>query len=135
MDKILSHEEAQEIRGQVNSFSTAVYNTTNAATKVINAFSNEAVVDSFFASGKYGKNEKETMENILKAINNYESVINSDGGLIKQTLNYLDTHTELVDTGSAGGSGGSSTGSSASTSGDYYGGDATNNSGGAGHSF
>ncbi len=104
MDRIISREEAAEIRSNVAAFQTAVYNTTNAAVKVIESFSNEKVVDSFFASGNYGQKEKELMEKILKGVNEYNEAISGADGLIVQTLKYLDTHTELVESGTASGS-------------------------------
>ncbi len=104
MDKILKERDIDDLEKHVNSFKLDVDNALEACTTVIKSFSNMAVVESFFASGKYGQSEKEEMEKIYNAIQKYSDVINADDGLIAQTKSYIETQRSLVQSGSSGGS-------------------------------
>ncbi len=102
MAKILSEQEIESMQSSVKSLASSVEDSKKACETVINSFTNEAIVESFYASGKYGKKEKEEIEKILNAVNKYYGVIAADGGLIAQTNSYLSTQLSLLQSGKVG---------------------------------
>ncbi len=102
MSKILSEQEIESMQESVKALSSSVEASKQACETVIKSFTNEAIVESFYASGKYGKEEQEEIEKILNAVNKYYNVISSDGGLIAQTNNYLSTQLSLLQSGKVG---------------------------------
>ena len=132
MAKILSAEDISTMLDTVNSISECTENAASACETVVNSFTNEAIVQSFYASGAYGEKEQTSIEQILSAVKKYYGVINAEGGLIAQTKTFLNTQLSLLETGQVGygqTEGQPSVGSS--PSGGYYGGGGGGNSPGS----
>ncbi len=100
--KILSYDDLSEMRQKTTYIAEKIDESLQDCKVVIDAFSNEEVVNSFFKSGKYGAKEKEKVERVLKAIQDFSSVIRTgDSNLYDQTMSYIDRQMELVSTGTS----------------------------------
>ena len=71
MSKILNSEELHEIETRVERVERLTTQSLESIKTIINSFSNEEIVQSFYASGKYGVKEQEKLQQILDSITKY----------------------------------------------------------------
>ena len=116
MSKILSHDELTSMRQNLVALEENIDEALNDCKTVLDAFSNEEIVNSFFRSGKYGASEKEKVEKVLNAITQFNNVIRTgDNNLCDETLYYIDKQLELVGSGTSSNSSSSSNSTSSNT--------------------
>ena len=102
MTKILSESELERISDYVNGVESVTNRTLSQIEVVLKSFNNEEIVNSFYASGKFGIKEKERLEQVSKAIKRYQDVINGgEDSLIPQTRSYIKRQQELLRNGKA----------------------------------
>ena len=69
--KILNDEDLEVMTRQLNIISRAIEGYYNNTTTVINSFNNEAIVQSFYSSGKFGQEKQNQLKNITEAVKKY----------------------------------------------------------------
>ncbi len=97
--KILSIEELEAIRNSLKVIRDSSDNYLLSIQTVINSFDNQDVVQSFYSSGKFGQAQKERLQEIYKAVQDYTDVITSAHGLIYETTRYTWEQQELREQG------------------------------------
>ncbi len=97
--KILGTGDIDTIREEVTRFGTEVTDYKTHVDKIIDLFNNDATVQSLYESGKFGQTQKENLAAISRALTRYSNVINSDGGLIPATNQFLDSQDDRVQNG------------------------------------
>ncbi len=91
MDKLLGPEQIREIRGCLNNFdSEGVELYVASINSMIKAFENQEIVQSLYATGKFGEGTKEKLEEFVKIINNFRASYIGNSGLCEQTSKYLE---------------------------------------------
>ena len=93
---IMSIQDINEIRDFVAAFNKEVKSYVDDLTTVINSFSNEEIVESFFKSGNFGEVTKTKIEKIRDSAKKYEFSID---GIISVTDNFLNVQEELNNKG------------------------------------
>lgn len=99
MDHILSEEEIATILEDLDKISSCINHTKTNLNTVINNFESNPVVESFFASGNFGKINQEALKEIRNCLEEYESCINGDSGLMVVTRNFLQNQQSRVQSG------------------------------------
>ncbi len=108
--KILNDEDLEVMTRQLNIISRAIEGYYNNTTTVINSFNNEAIVQSFYSSGKFGQEKQNQLKNITEAVKKYWDLIsNADYCLISQTKKFIDSSTTRLSEGTAVESGNNTT--------------------------
>ena len=97
MDHILSSDEIQDARNKISSFSSRIEEIKGHITTIIDLFESDSSVQSFYASGHFGKTNQEELAHIRDAIVRYEEVINGEGQLVDVTMEFLNHQQERVD--------------------------------------
>lgn len=96
--RILSTNEVENMSKNLQTISEAVNNYISNAQKVINSFNEQGIVQSFYASGKFGTKEKEKLTKIANALQKYWEVVgNGEDSMISQTQKYLSRVMENND--------------------------------------
>ena len=104
-DTIMSYDDYVSAMKSLDTFKHSLEKTITDCKTVIDSFSNEAIVNSFYKSGKFGNKEKVRMEEIYAAITKYYGVLdNGEDSLIYQTKSFINKQLSLLETGSIEGS-------------------------------
>ena len=98
-NKMLGTGDIDRTREEVKRFGTEVTDYKTHVDKIIDLFNNDATVQSLYESGKFGQTQKENLAAISSALTKYSNVINSDGGLIPATKQFLDSQDNRVQNG------------------------------------
>ena len=91
MNHVLSDEEIWTIRTELDNFDAEGINFYAIALQsALDAFKDEAVVQSLFASGKLGTRTREQLEGFLDIIKRLRETYTGETGLVNSTRLYLD---------------------------------------------
>ena len=94
--KILNLEQLKHLEEQLASINSYMVKSEIEISNIINSFDSESIVQQFYASGKYGSDVKERLEQIRIVMNQYYKLV-SDGpdSLVSQTKKYVSNQIEL----------------------------------------
>ena len=66
----------------------------------LKAFNSNSIVQSFYASGNYGKYNQERIEKVMSALSKYmETISNGPGSLCDETRKFLEKQESLLNSG------------------------------------
>lgn len=99
MNHILSEEELQDILNDLSRISKEIAEEKEKIDIIINNFESNPVVESFYASGNFGKSNQETLQELKSYITEYESSINGGGGLVETTKSFVQNQLSRVQGG------------------------------------
>ena len=95
MDKLLGPQEIGKIRSCITNFDAeGIGLYVHSVEAIINAFEDQNVVQSLYATGKFGEDTKQKLEDYVKIINNFRQSYLGEGELVDQTKKYLDAVEE-----------------------------------------
>ncbi len=95
MGKMLGPQEISSIRRCMTNFdSEGIGLYVRSVKAMIDAFEDQNVVQSLYATGKFGEDTKGKLENYVKIINDFRESYLGEGGLVEQTHKYLNTVEE-----------------------------------------
>ena len=97
--KVLQAEDVQKIKDCVDSLAKGISEYQQRMTTVINSFNKEGIVQSFYEVGNFGMAQKEKMQKLLAAINEFYELMNKEKGLIAGTKEYADSARRINETG------------------------------------
>jgi len=101
--KILSVEQCDKITENLKNFDSAIVDYCTNIEAAIKVFNNDPTVQSFYASGGFGKGMEAKLEEVRIAVKKYYDVISSDGGLIPVTKIIVADQRDLLSKQSNGG--------------------------------
>ena len=91
MDKLLGKDEITRIHYCLNNFDAeGIGLYVRSVNAMIKSFEDQNVVQSLYATGKFGEDTKQKLENYVSIINNFRDSYLGEGGLVAQTKNYLN---------------------------------------------
>lgn len=83
-------EEADYLNEQVNLFIQNKKEYSNTIKEMLNLFENQDIVQSFFISGNFGKQQVDKISDIYNMLQKYDDeVFNNDDSLVLQTKQFL----------------------------------------------
>ena len=92
---LLTDEKISYIREDLANFEKQVTVFRNDLDEIISSFDSNDVVQSLYASGKFGQQEEEYIREIRKGVEDYYNLLTSGNGLINQTKKYLNEQENL----------------------------------------
>ena len=97
--KILSVEDCEYILRELKYFNRIINDQCERVQTGLKKFNANAIVQSFYASGNYGREKQERVEKVIGAIKRYLDVLNDWNGLIPQTEKIIQDQQELLNRG------------------------------------
>lgn len=94
--KILSQSDCENVMNSLDLFDRNIENYSAELEKAIVTFSTNPIVQSFYASGIYGKGIEEELEKVRNGIRKYYQAISADGGLTKTTKQIISRQMEIL---------------------------------------
>ena len=80
----------------LKEFKESVTNYSNNISKLLNLFENQEVVQSFFKSGQFGKEQMNKIQEIYENLKKYnEELFYKDNSIIDRTEKYLSTNANI----------------------------------------
>ena len=95
--KILSADDIAYIKRELGDFNETISYCIGCIETITNSFDNEVVVESFYASGKFGKEKQEQVMKLRDALIKYRNVLSDT--LVSETNAYLQRQLNLVNDG------------------------------------
>ena len=109
--KILSVNDCQAILELLGRFKGQIEEFNNSFAAAINTFNTDATVQSFYASGNYGRNTQERLTELGNGVKQILSTLSDDGNaLIPRTKQVLEEQISLLLSSSGVSGGGNSPG-------------------------
>lgn len=102
-ERILSESDIREMQEYMASFQKNVKDYYEQMQDSINVFNNNAIVQSFYASGNFGKEMEEELLKIKQGIQRYYEALIDGNGLVPVTQRVMDSHLELLNRSYNGG--------------------------------
>lgn len=91
MNHLLGEDDLNRLSVHLTNFdSEGVAFYVQSIEAMISAFDNQEIVQSLYASGKFGAGTKEKLESFLKILNDFRETYRGEGGLIDLTRNYIN---------------------------------------------
>jgi len=101
--KILSVNECGRLDEELKLIEKHINNYCSDLEKAINVFNNDPIVQSFYASGGFGKGMEAKLAEVKTAIQKYNEIICADKGLYTVTNLILSKQLELLSSEKNGG--------------------------------
>ena len=97
---IISERDIAEIRQHLAAYRKYIEEYSNCITNLLRNYANEEIVQSFFASGKFGEDKRTNIINLTNRIIAFQnSMINDPDGAIKKSEDFLNNQERLLRTG------------------------------------
>lgn len=102
MFKIQSIADVENMMNSLEQFSDSIKYYFDEFNTSINKFNNNDIVQSFYASGPFGREKEQTLISLKVALEKYYNIINNDSGaLIPITKTLLTKQKDLLNGSSA----------------------------------
>ena len=103
MGKILSVSDCQDVLDEINKVSALYSEQCQSMEEAIDLFNNNPIVQSFYASGKYGESSKELINKTYDVLKKYYAMLEEDEyAIVPQTRKFIEDYkNELIKNASA----------------------------------